>query len=177
MQRWARQLESIGRVQLFDYTYTGEGRRRPDALPELIATHRRALAQARSGSEPVVIIGKSMGGRVGCHVSLEEQVNGLICLGYPLCVGGDVTRLRDKVLRQLQTPVLFVQGTRDPLCTLDLLQSVRREMKARNLLHIVDGGDHSLAVRKCDLVARGETQAEVDAQIVEAIRAFVAEVC
>ena len=85
-----------------------------------------------------------MGGRIGCHVSLEEKVTGLVCFGYPLCAMGDRTKLRNEVLCALTTPILFVQGTRDELCPLDLLEGVRKEMKAPNLLHIVEGGDHSL---------------------------------
>ena len=94
---------------------------------------------------PTFLIGKSMGGRIGCHVSLEEKVDGLVCLGYPLCAMGDRTKLRDEVLRALTTPILFVQGTRDALCPLDLLERVRADMKAPNFLHVVEGGDHSLA--------------------------------
>src|SRR5213082_2538811 len=124
-----------------------EGRRRPDSPPQLIAAHRRALVQLREKtSGPIFLIGKSMGGRIGCHVSLEEKVSGLICLGYPLCAMGDRTKLRDQVLRDSQTPILFVQGTRDVLCPLDLLEKVRREMTAPNFLHAVEGGDHSLSV-------------------------------
>ena len=73
-----------------------------------------------------------MGGRIGCHVSLEEKVDGLVCLGYPLCAMGDRTKLRDEVLRALTTPILFVQGTRDSLCPMDLLERVRTEMKTPN---------------------------------------------
>src|SRR5205807_1469311 len=81
----------------------------------------------------------------------EETVNGLICLGYPLSAMGDRTKLRDQVLRDLSTPILFVQGTRDPLCPLDLLGKVRAQMNAPNFLHTIEGGDHSLHVRKKDL--------------------------
>ncbi len=106
-----------------------------------------------------------MGGRIGCHVSLEEKVDGVVCLGYPLCGGGDPSKLRDKVLREMQTPILFVQGTRDSLCPLDLLGKVRAEMKAPTFLHVVEGGDHSLQVSKRQLAAAGETQKEVDERI------------
>jgi hypothetical protein len=119
------------------------------------------------------LIGKSMGGRIGCHVSLEEKVDGLVCLGYPLCAMGDRTNLRDEVLRALNTPILFVQGTRDALCPLDLLEPVRAEMKAPNFLHIVDGGDHSLRVPKRQLQATGKTQEDIDQQILRAIAGFV----
>src|SRR5207237_4385359 len=118
-----------------------EGRKRPDRLPQLISAHRTALAAARTKtSGPIFLIGKSMGGRIGCHVSLEEKVNGVICLGYPLCGGSDPTKLRDRVLRELQTPILFVQGTRDSLCQLALLEKVRTQMTAPNFLHLIEGG-------------------------------------
>src|ERR1700704_3782598 len=161
MQKWKDYLESIGEVALFDYDYMREGRKRPDPPPQLIAAHRSALAEAREKSSgPIFLIGKSMGSRIGCHVALEGEVAGLICLGYPLCGGGDRTKLRDKVLRELQTPILFVQGTRDSLCPLDLLESVRADMKAPTFLHVVEGGDHSLLVSKRQLAAAGDTQEE-----------------
>ena len=86
---------------------------------------------------------------------------------------GDRTKLRDEVLRALTTPILFVQGTRDPLCPLDLLERVRKEMKAPNLLHVVEGGDHSLRVPKRQLQAIGETQEEVDQRIFGAVAGFI----
>ena len=124
MQRWRDRLETLGRVAVFDYAYMRENRKRPDRLPQLVAAHRHALADARQASDgPTILIGKSMGGRIGCHVSLEENVDALVCLGYPLCAAGDRAKLRDEVLRALQTPVLFVQGTRDSLCPLDFLSA------------------------------------------------------
>jgi uncharacterized protein len=175
MQKWKDRLFGIGEVETFDYDYMREGRKRPDPLAKLIATHRTTLSDARkrypTGS--VILIGKSMGGRVGCHVSLEEKVEGLICLGYPLCAMGNRTKLRNEVLRALNTPILFVQGTGDSLCPLDLLERVRREMKAPNFLHIVEGGDHSLSVPKRQLRASGETQEDADQRILKAITGFV----
>ena len=175
MQRWKRRLGEIGDVETFDYDYMREGRKRPDKLPQLIVAHRKALGEVRpKTSGPIILIGKSMGGRIGCHLSLEEKVNGLICLGYPLCAMGDRTKLRDQVLLDLRTPILFVQGTRDVLGPLDLLEQVRPRMSAPNFLHVVEEGDHSLLVRKKDLV--GETQEEVDQRIANAIRVFGAQI-
>ena len=174
MQRWKDRLATIGRVVLFDYPYMREKRKRPDRLPQLIAAHREALAQDRHVDEgTTVLIGKSMGGRIGCHVALEEKVDALVCLGYPLCAMGDCTKLRDEVLRALRTPILFVQGTRDPLCPLDLLERVRAEMKTRTILYVVEGGDHSLIVPKRQLQAKGETQEDVDQGILNRIAQFV----
>src|SRR5438093_9004018 len=129
-----KSLSQIGEGQTFDYDYMREGRKRPNPLPQRTAAHREALNQARERyrSERTILVGKSMGGRVGCHVSLEEKLDGLICLGYPLCAMGDRAKLRDQVLRALTTPILFVQGSRDSLCPLDLLERVRAEMKAPN---------------------------------------------
>src|SRR6476659_3052930 len=174
MRAWKERLATIGDVTTFDYAYMRENRRRPDPLPLLVAAHRDALRGARTdASQPVILIGKSMGGRIGCHLSLEESVTGLVCLSYPLCGGGDPTKLRDKVLRELRAPILFVQGTRDALCPLELLEKVRGEMTAPNFLHVVEGGDHSLIVGKKQLKAAGETQAQVDERVLGAISQFV----
>jgi len=175
MQTWKQHLSDIGEVETFDYDYMRAGRRQPDRLPQLVAAHRKALEAARQTHkrDRTFLIGKSMGGRIGCHVSLEEKVNGLVCLGYPLCAMADRTKLRDEVLRALTTPVLFVQGTRDSLCPLDLLERVRAEMKAPNSLHVVEGGDHSLRVPKRQLQAAGERQEDIDHEILNAIARFV----
>ena len=175
IENWKDRLSKIGDVETFDYDYMREGRKRPDPLPKLIAAHRNALTAARQrhSTESIILIGKSMGGRIGCHVSLEEKVDGLVCLGYPLCAMGDRTKLRDEVLRALTTPILFVQGTRDPLCPLDLLERVRIGMKTQNLLHTVEGGDHSLRVPKRELQAAGKTQEDISQRILEAMVGFV----
>jgi len=174
MQKWKERLETIGEVTLFNYDYMREGRRRPDSPLQLIAAHRRALVQLREKtSGQIFLIGNSMGGRIGCHVSLEEKVTALICLGYPLCAMGDRTKLRDRVLRELQKPILFVQGTRDPLCQLDLLNELRKQMAVPNSLHLVEGGDHSLRLTKRELQTAGETQDDVDQRILAAIDKFV----
>jgi hypothetical protein len=176
MRRWKVRLQELGTVEAFDYDYMREGRKRPDRLPQLIAAHRAALAAARGKFDPEAppfLIGKSMGGRIGCHLALEEKAQGVICLGYPLCAMGDRTKLRDQVLLALTTPILFVQGTRDALCPLDLLENVRAAMQASNRLHIVEGGDHSLGVMKRGLKAAHETQEDVDRRIFDAIARFV----
>jgi len=174
MQDWKRLLSELGEIETFDYDYMRSGRKRPDPSRQLIAAHRGALEAARAKHQPdaTLLIGKSMGGRIGCHVSLEAKVDGLVCLGYPLCAMGDRTKLRDEVLRALSTPILFVQGTRDALCPLDLLEPIRAEMKAPNVLHVVEGGDHSLRVLKRQLHGTSETQEEVDQRIFQAISAF-----
>jgi len=167
MQSWARRLAALGTVVPLDYGYQLQKRRRPDALPILVARHREVIGEARRlHPGPLVLAGKSMGSRVGCHVSLEEEVAALVCFGYPLQAAG-TGKLRDEVLLQLRTPVLFIQGTKDPLCPLPLLESVRARMTARNELHVVAGGDHSLRISK------RLPQESVDDAILEAVRRFL----
>ncbi len=174
MRTFAGLLGTIGLVEPFDYPYALEGRRRPDPLPKLIAAHRAALAALRAKHDgPIVLAGKSMGGRVGCHVALVDPVQAVICFGYPLCAAGDRSKLRDQVLLELKTPVMFAQGTRDPLCPLDLLEGVRNRMRAPSTLYVVEGGDHSLIVAKAALKALGSSQEEVDESILIAITLFL----
>ena len=172
MERWAARLGELGDVERLDYPYAKAGRRTPDRLPVLVEAHRAALAEARArrGGVPVVLAGKSMGSRVGCHVALEERVDALVCLGYPL--RGQRGALRSEVLLALRTPILFVQGARDPLCPLDALEDVRARMTAPTALHVVAGGNHSLEVGSRELRARGETQEDVERRALEAIADF-----
>jgi predicted alpha/beta-hydrolase family hydrolase len=164
MTAWTRRLRSLGEVTPIDYPYAKAGRKAPDRLPKLIAAHR-AEVEALGGPDPVVLIGKSMGSRVGCHVSLEVPVTALVCFGYPLVGTGKKQPVRDEVLKALRTPILFVTGTRDPLCPLDRLEAVRGGMEAANALFVVEGGDHSLQVRK--------DQERVDQEILAAVRGFL----
>ncbi len=167
MQSWAQRLGAVGEVTTFDYPFMKAGRKYPDRLPALIEAHRLALAGLRSKG-PVVLAGKSMGSRIGCHLSLETPVAALICFGYPLRAAR-TGELRDEVLRALRTPVLFLQGTRDPLCPLADLERVRQQMTAPSRLFVVEGGNHSLEVRK------GKEQEEWDRRLLAAAASFIAE--
>jgi predicted alpha/beta-hydrolase family hydrolase len=173
MKAWRKRLATLGDVVAFDYPYMRAGRKTPDRLPALIDAHRAVLAKVRARAKgPVFLIGKSMGGRVGCHLALEEKVAGVICLGYPL-QSGATGALRDEVLVALRTPILFVQGSRDSLCPLDKLAAVRKRMTAPSTLLVVEGGNHSLEVSAAERKATATTQADADARVLHAIRAFV----
>ena len=173
MRAWRKRLGTLADVVAFDYPYMRAGRKTPDRLPALIAAHRAALAKVRAGAKgPVFLIGKSMGGRVGCHAALEEPVTGVICLGYPLRSGA-TGALRDEVLLALRVPILFVQGSRDSLCALDDLAEVRARMTAPSTLLVVEGGNHSLEVSAAQRKATGDTQAAADVRVLDVIRAFV----
>jgi hypothetical protein len=185
MRAWRNRLGTIGVVEPFDYPYRLAGKKAPDKLPILVAAHRRALAAARDhhpGATRVVLVGKSMGGRVGCHVANEEPVDAVVCLGYPLQSPSGA--VRDEVLLALRTPILFVQGTRDPLCPLHALAAVRARMKAKSELLIVEGGNHSLEVPRARVarasavkaarIEEGDPQAASDARVLGTITTFVA---
>jgi predicted alpha/beta-hydrolase family hydrolase len=173
MRAWRDRLATLGEVTPFDYPYMRAGRKSPDRQPVLIAAHKEALAEVRGRARgPVLLAGKSMGSRIGCHVALDEEVAGLVCFGYPLVAGGSGA-VRDQVLLDLRRPILLVQGTRDPLCPLPRLEEVRARMTAPHRLHVVDGGNHSLEVPGGKKAAAA--QATADAAVLEAVRRFVAE--
>jgi predicted alpha/beta-hydrolase family hydrolase len=170
----ARRLGALGTVECFDYPYQKAGRRSPDRHAALVAAHEAELARVRAkASGKVVLVGKSMGGRIGCHVAAAstDPPEAIVCFGYPLV--GQNKKVRDEVLLELRTPILFVQGTRDALCPLDQLEAVLPRLSAPNALHRVDDGDHSLRVPVARLKARGETQDSVDERILQAVRQFL----
>lgn len=176
MRGWKERLLTIAPTVSFDYPYMREGRRTPDPLPKLIDAHRTALARALDEHDgPPVLAGKSMGSRVGCHVAAEDPkgVRAVVCFGYPLSSPGKRKTVRDEVLLRLATPILFVQGSRDALCSLEMLEEVRKKMRAPTSLHVVQGGDHSLTVSATQLKASKETQADSDARVLAAVRQFL----
>ena len=71
---------------------------------------------------------------------------GLIYLGYPLHPPGKPEKLRDEHLYGVQTPMLFLQGTRDTFATKDLLEGVVSRIGPTATLQWCEGGDHSFAV-------------------------------
>lgn len=175
MQAWAARLATLGAVETFDYPYMQGKKRAPDPQPVLVKAHLAAIerAEAAHPDHELVLIGKSMGSRMGCHVALERSVSRVVCLGYPLVAPGNTGKVRDQVLLELETPTLFVQGTRDPLCPLEQLTAVRQKMRTRSKLFVVDASDHSLQVTKTQLKQSGETQDQVDARILHVIQHFV----
>jgi predicted alpha/beta-hydrolase family hydrolase len=178
MRRLAERLATFGPVEPFDYPYQLAGRRAPDRREVLVKAHHDALARAlaKHPGRSAVLVGKSMGSRMGCHVAVEapDGPKALVCLGYPLAGRGPE---RKGVLLELRTPILFVQGTRDPLCPLEELARVRERMTAPNELFVVEDGDHSLKMTKRSLKARGETEASVEAAVDRAIAAFLDRFC
>jgi len=173
MKAWTARLSTLGRVVPFDYPYMTAGKRMPDRLPKLIAAHGAALdAAAAKHRGPVVLIGKSMGSRVGCHLALERpEIAALICLGYPL--QSPSKKVRDEVLYDLRQPVLFVSGTRDPLFPLWTFGAVQPKLSAANQLHLIMGGDHSLALTKTQQRRYGVSQEASDAAALDAIVRFL----
>lgn len=174
MQAMKKRLEALGRVEPFDYPYQKAGKRSPDRHPVLVEAHEKAYDRLKAThSGPVVFVGKSMGGRIGCHVAAKraDPPAALVCLGYPLV--GQGGKVRDEVLFELRTPILFVQGTRDALCPLEKLEALLPKLTAPHALHTVEDGDHSLRVGAQKLKARGESQDAVDERIVRAVAGFL----
>jgi uncharacterized protein len=139
-------------VVTFDFLYAAKGKKLPDPMPVLEATYRAAIAcvRARGGlqGERLFLGGKSMGGRVASHVaSVQEGLafDGLVLIGYPLHPAKDPSKRRDAHLPDVLVPMLFVQGTRDPLGAAEEIAALLPRLP-RAELHVVKDGDHSLAV-------------------------------
>jgi predicted alpha/beta-hydrolase family hydrolase len=158
----------------FNFPYQEAGRGGPDPQPRLEAAYRGVLGWLRAHPElapgPIVAGGKSMGGRIASHLAAAgEPLAGLVLLGYPLHPPGQPGRRRDAHLPAISCPMLFVQGSRDRLCDLDLLRPVLQTLRAPYRLHVIDEGDHSFKVPK----RTGRSEAEVLAEIREEVRRFL----
>ena len=137
----------------FNFPYTEQGRRVPDRAPALEACYQRVLDAVRAdpdlAARPIVIGGKSLGGRIASHLAAGgAEVAGVLLLGYPLHPAGKPDQLRTAQLGDIRVPMLFFAGTRDALCTLPLLQRTLAALPAPTTLHVVEGGDHSFDLPK-----------------------------
>ena len=106
-----------------------------------------------------------MGGRIASQMVADGllPVDRLIFLGYPLHSMINKEKLRDSHLYRITVPMLFFEGTRDPLCDLDRLETVLKKLGASSELYTIDGGDHSFHVPK----AMGRTDEEILRKIVD----------
>jgi predicted alpha/beta-hydrolase family hydrolase len=144
---FTRALNAEGVATLrFNFPYREAGRRFPDRPPAAIAAWRAAFeaAAARSDGEPLWAGGKSFGGRMASMAVAEGMpAAGLVYLGYPLHPPGKPEKIRDEHLYGLTLPMLFLQGTRDPFATPELLASVVERIGPTATLRWSTGGDHS----------------------------------
>ena len=95
-----------------------------------------------------------MGGRIAANIAAKEaaagarDLAGLVFLGYPLHAPKRHDRLRADNLRRIAAPMLFVEGTHDPFCRLDLLDEVLKGVEAPARIHLIEGGNHDFRVPK-----------------------------
>ena len=109
-----------------------------------------AAIAALGARTPLVIGGKSMGGRVASMIAdkmlAEGRIAGLLCLGYPFHPPGRPEQLRTRHLVGLKTPALIVQGTRDQFGTREEVETYELSPAIRILW--LEDGDHDLKPRK-----------------------------
>jgi predicted alpha/beta-hydrolase family hydrolase len=143
-------------------------RRPPDRAPVLEAAHAAvldALLEHEGGRRPI-LAGKSLGGRMSTHLAAKgAHAAGLVLFGYPLHPPGKTERQRSEHFPAVVQPALFLQGTRDELCELELLREALRHWGGQATLAPVDQADHSFDV----LVRSGRTRQEVHAELLDAV--------
>ncbi len=146
----------------YQFPYTERGSKRPDPPALLEATVRSAVEAAASHAGPLPLLagGKSMGGRMTSQAAAREPlqgVQGIAFFGFPLHAIGKPGAERADHLNDVDVPMLFLQGSRDRLAELELLEPVIRRLGDRATLHVVEEADHSFHVP----ARSGRTDADV----------------
>lgn len=143
----------------FEFAYMAErrqsGRKRPPpAAAKLVGEFRTALEACLARTDgPVLIGGKSLGGRVaamlGCADDLDARVAGVVCLGYPFHAPGDAVGDSEEVrlapVLGLKRPTLIAQGERDPFGNYEEVSALKLPANVRVLW--CEDGSHDLAPR------------------------------
>ena len=178
MESMSHKLAKRGIATLrYQFPYMEQGGKRPDAKPVLLATVRSAVEAARAldNTLPMLAGGKSMGGRMTSMSAAEKPllgVEGIIFLGFPLHPPGPPSSERAHHLKAVDVPLLFLQGTRDKLADLKLLEPVVGKLGALATIHIVAGADHSFHV----LRSLGKSDDEVLDSLSDIIRRWALKV-
>ncbi len=158
----------------YQFPYMERGSKRPDTPKVAQAAVRAAVAVAaqRGSGLPLFAGGKSFGGRMTSQAQALDRlpgVQGLVFFGFPLHPAGKLSDERAQHLFDVQVPMLFLQGTRDDLASLDLLQPVVKKLGARATLALFDEADHSFHVP----AHTGRKDAEVRKELLDTMAGWI----
>jgi len=158
----------------FQFPYMERGSRRPDPPPLCHATVRAAVAEAARLAPTLALIagGRSFGGRMTSQAQAIDPlagVKGLAFIGFPLHPTGKPSAERAEHLLQVKIPMLFLQGTRDELAKLELLQPLIDRLGARATLKLLQDADHSFHVP----ARTGRKDPEVRAEMLDALATWI----
>ena len=158
----------------YQFPYMEHGSKRPDTPKLAQATVRAAVAEASRRLPELALFagGKSFGGRMSSQAQAASPlpgVRGLVFLGFPLHPAGRPSAERAAHLFAVQIPMLFLQGTRDALADLQLLQPLAGELGARATLKLFQDADHSFHVP----ARTGRKDSEIMAELLDALAGWI----
>jgi predicted alpha/beta-hydrolase family hydrolase len=161
----------------YQFPYMEKRSKRPDPPAVAQAAVRAAVAEAGRRCAGLLLIagGKSFGGRMTSQAQATaplDGVRGLAFLGFPLHPAGKPSSERAKHLAEVHVPMLFLQGTRDSLAELKLLEPVVKSLGPTATLHCVEAADHSFHVP----ARSGRNDREVMNEILDAFAAWIDEI-
>jgi uncharacterized protein len=171
MEAIAAGLDAAGIASLrFNFPYFEAGSRRPDPPALCHATVRAAVAEAArlSGGLPLIAGGRSFGGRMSSQAQARsplQGVRGLAFLGFPLHPAQRPSDERAQHLLDVEIPMLFLQGSRDELAELALIERLTERLGARATLKVIADADHSFHVR----ARSGRNDRQVIAELIGAL--------
>src|SRR6202167_2623251 len=170
MEAFAIGLSERGLASLrYQFPYMEKGSKRPDPPAIAQAAVRAAVAKAAEIFPGLALIagGKSFGGRMTSQAQAAAAlpgVRGLAFVGFPLHPAGKPSTDRADHLARIDIPMLFLQGTRDSLAEVALIEPVVQRLGSRATLHLAEGADHSFHV----LARSGRNDREVMNEIIDA---------
>src|SRR5439155_14709273 len=158
----------------YQFPYMEQGSRRPDAPKLAHATVRAAVLEASRLVPELALFagGKSFGGRMTSQAQAASPlpgVRGLVFLGFPLHPARQPSEERGKHLFDVQIPMLFLQGTRDELANLQLMEALCKQLGARATLKLFQDADHSFHVP----ARTGRKDSEVRAELLDALAEWI----
>ena len=161
----------------YQFPYMERGSKRPDTPAVAQATVRAAVAMAASKLPGIALFagGKSFGGRMTSQAQAKDPlpgVRGLCFFGFPLHPARKPGRERGAHLTDIQVPMLFLQGTKDALAEVGLMEPLVASLGTRATLHFVKDADHSFHVP----ARSGRQDRDVIEEILDVMATWLSEV-
>jgi uncharacterized protein len=158
----------------YQFPYLEQGSKRPDAPKVAHAAVRAAVAEAARllPGLPLFAGGKSFGGRMTSQAQAASPlpgVRGLVFLGFPLHPAGKPSEERAQHLFEVRIPMLFLQGTRDALADLQLVEALAARLGSRATLKLFQDADHSFHVP----ARTGRKDAQVMAELLNVLAGWI----
>ncbi len=162
----------------FNFVYKEKGKKLPSSKKAVDSEYKAVWKYIKTNfadQYPLFAGGKSMGGRVSTRIADDlTGVKGLIFLGFPIHTPGKPDKVVGDYIQNIEIPMLFLQGSKDPMSTKDVAENLMKKLYDAHL-YWLEGGKHSWETNKSAKKSQDQLMDEASDQLVQFCKAIIAK--